>query len=215
MKTIYLVRHGKTFINRYHKMQGWCDSPLTSEGIAGAKKVGQVLKDVPLDIALSSDTKRASDTCDYIIQENCNHDELQHLSSPFFREQFYGSFEGSNQDAVWRAVGTVHGYPSRQDLIKNVPIDQIKDWIKEADPYHDAENAAEYWQRLNKGLKLISELDGAENILLVTHGFTIQSLAQKYGEKIDASQGPKNASITIMHMTQQKIKITAYSKSNL
>ncbi|MFQ7322638.1 MAG: histidine phosphatase family protein, partial [Lactobacillus delbrueckii] len=23
MKRIYLVRHGKTFINKYNKMQGW------------------------------------------------------------------------------------------------------------------------------------------------------------------------------------------------
>lgn len=216
MKTIYIVRHGRTYINRYHKMQGWCDSPLTKEGIAGAKKVGKVLQNVPFDIALSSDTKRASDTCDYIINENCNKDEIQHIASPFFREHFYGSFEGTNQDEAWRAIGTAHGYPTRAELIANNSIDQVKDWIKEADPYRDAENAQEYWQRLGKGLKMISEMDGADNILLVTHGFTIQSLARRYGTKsVDATSGPKNASITIMHMTGHKIEVTAYSKMKL
>ena len=29
MKRIYIVRHGQTYINRYDKMQGWCDTPLT------------------------------------------------------------------------------------------------------------------------------------------------------------------------------------------
>lgn len=29
MKRIYLVRHGKTFINKYNKMQGWCDTGAT------------------------------------------------------------------------------------------------------------------------------------------------------------------------------------------
>lgn len=215
MKTIYIVRHGKTYINRYNKMQGWCDSPLTEAGIAGAKQAGQVLRDIPFDIALSSDTKRASTTCDYIIQENCNKDQLQHLASPFFREQFYGSFEGCNQDEAWRAIGTSHGYPTREELIKNNSIDQIKDWIKEADPYHDAENAQEYWKRLDQGLKMIAAMDGAENILLVTHGFTIQSLAQRFGDHINAEYGPKNASITIMKMSDKQIKITAYSKMKL
>lgn len=30
MKTLYLVRHGQTLFNARHKIQGWCDSPLTS-----------------------------------------------------------------------------------------------------------------------------------------------------------------------------------------
>lgn len=42
MKTIYLVRHGQTFINRYDKMQGWCDTPLTNQGIKEAENTGVV-----------------------------------------------------------------------------------------------------------------------------------------------------------------------------
>ena len=37
MKRIYLIRHGKTFINKYNKMLGWCDTPLTAEGREGAE----------------------------------------------------------------------------------------------------------------------------------------------------------------------------------
>lgn len=44
MKKVYIIRHGRTHINHYNKMQGWCDTPLTNEGIEGAKKVAQVLK---------------------------------------------------------------------------------------------------------------------------------------------------------------------------
>lgn len=60
MKRIYLVRHGKTFINKYNKMQGWCDTPLTDEGREGAEKAAEALQELPLDIALSSNTLRAS-----------------------------------------------------------------------------------------------------------------------------------------------------------
>lgn len=29
---IYLVRHGRTWYNEYEKMQGWSDTPLTTDG---------------------------------------------------------------------------------------------------------------------------------------------------------------------------------------
>lgn len=216
MKKIYIVRHGQTFINKYDKMQGWCDTPLTDKGISDAKKAGEVLANIPFDIALSSDLKRASETCDYIIDKNCNRDELQHIASPFFREQFYGFFEGMNSDEAWRMIGAPHGYPKRQDLLLNVDINTIKDYIHEADPYHDAENSKQYWKRLDQGFDLIRQLDGAENILLVTHGFTIRSIVGRFGEdKFPLVPGPANGSITIMNMTDNDLKITAYNKLSL
>lgn len=30
--TVYFVRHGQTYLNRYHRVQGWSDAPLTSQG---------------------------------------------------------------------------------------------------------------------------------------------------------------------------------------
>ncbi len=214
MKRIYIVRHGETYINRYNKMQGWCDTPLTEKGIVGAEQVGKVLKDIPFDIALSSDLKRASDTCDIIIKHNTNHDEIQHIATPFFREHFYGYFEGMDSDAAWQMISGPHGYTSHAEMLKNESLDTVKDWIKEADPFHDAENAHEYWQRLDKGFKLISQLDGAENILLVTHGFTIHSIADRYGD-FEIKKRPRNASITIMNMTDKEMKIVSYDKLKL
>ena len=62
MKRIYIVRHGQTYINRYNKMQGWCDTPLTTPGIEGAEEAGRALSEVPFDIAffaLSNTTGKA------------------------------------------------------------------------------------------------------------------------------------------------------------
>ena len=88
--------------------------------------------------------------------------------------------------------------------------------VKEADPYHQAEDAEEYWSRMENGLKMISELDGAENILLVTHGFTIRSLWYRYGDNIPLVPGPKNASITVMTMSDKgDIKIPIWNKMHL
>ncbi|MDF7672788.1 histidine phosphatase family protein [Lactobacillus sp. ESL0701] len=214
MKRIYIVRHGQTYINRYNKMQGWCDTPLTEDGIAGADKAGETLKNIPFDIAISSDLKRASDTCDIIIKHNVNRDEIQHLATPLFREHFYGYFEGMDTDMAWQMIGGPHGYKTHYDLFKNESIDTATDWIKEADPFHDAENAKEYWHRLDQGFDLISQLDGAENILLVTHGFTIRSIAERFGN-FDVTSGPRNASITMMTMTDKQRKITSYNQMKL
>lgn len=45
MTTIYLMRHGQTYFNVWHKIQGWCDSPLTEEGINQAKEMGRYFKE--------------------------------------------------------------------------------------------------------------------------------------------------------------------------
>ena len=214
--TLYIVRHGKTMFNTIERVQGWCDTPLTTPGIEGAEEAGKALSEVPFDIALSSDLKRASDTCEIIMKYNANKDELQHIASPFFREQFYGYFEGMDSEMAWRMIGGSHGYGTRQEMFAHESIDTIKDWIKEADPYHQAENAEEYWARLDDGFKLISQLDGAENILLVTHGFTIRSLWYRYGDHIPLVPGPKNASITIMTMSEKgEIKIPKWNLMHL
>ena len=44
-KTLYLMRHGQTLFNLQHKIQGWCDSPLTELGIKQAKVAEKWFKD--------------------------------------------------------------------------------------------------------------------------------------------------------------------------
>lgn len=35
--TLFLTRHGKTMLNTTGRMQGWCDSPLTPDGVKVAE----------------------------------------------------------------------------------------------------------------------------------------------------------------------------------
>lgn len=44
-KILYLMRHGQTLFNLEHKIQGWCDSPLTELGINQAKIAGRYFTD--------------------------------------------------------------------------------------------------------------------------------------------------------------------------
>ena len=46
MRTLYLMRHGYTLFNFLDKKQGWCDSPLTSVGVAQAREAGDHLREL-------------------------------------------------------------------------------------------------------------------------------------------------------------------------
>ena len=43
---IYLVRHGKTMFNTMQRVQGWCDTPLTTVGVDRIEALGRGLKDI-------------------------------------------------------------------------------------------------------------------------------------------------------------------------
>ena len=56
---IILVRHGETSFNKAGRFQGWADIPLNETGIKQAELLAQGLKDVPIDVFISSPLQRA------------------------------------------------------------------------------------------------------------------------------------------------------------
>lgn len=62
--TFYVVRHGQTLFNVMGKVQGWCDTPLTDEGVRAAQSLGRGLAEVDFSAAYSSDSGRAVHTLD-------------------------------------------------------------------------------------------------------------------------------------------------------
>lgn len=63
MTTLLLVRHGETVDNVRQIMQGQTQGELTPNGIGQARALAAELKDTPIDVFVSSDLKRAFDTC--------------------------------------------------------------------------------------------------------------------------------------------------------
>ncbi|WP_439425916.1 histidine phosphatase family protein [Oenococcus alcoholitolerans] len=198
--TFYLVRHGQTFYNRYNKLQGWSDSPLTENGIQDAVKVGKRLARINFSAAFSSDTSRAIKTARIIIEENNSSKPIELTSLPNLREQFYGSFEGTNMDAAWLSAGAPYGLKNYKEIVDQFGLASTKDFLKSADPWHDAENNDEYWSRFDEGLeKIINSgkiIDGS-NVLMISHGNTLLSLADRFGHgEIPIDQRPKNGSVS-------------------
>lgn len=67
MTIFYLVRHGETVWNKEHRLQGWLDSPLSSEGILHATKLGDYLKEMSFAAAYCSTSERAKETLRYLV----------------------------------------------------------------------------------------------------------------------------------------------------
>lgn len=96
MKTLYLMRHGETMFNRQHRIQGWCDSPLTDRGREQARAMGALLRErgAHFDAAYCSTAERASDTLELALAElepARRPDTYERLKG--LREMFYGDLE--------------------------------------------------------------------------------------------------------------------------
>ena len=211
---IYLVRHGQTILNRYNRMQGWCDSPLTPQGMLDGHMAGQHLSHINFAHAYHSDTTRVEKTCHFLLQENVASPELPEPTElPAFREQSYGYFEGSDSDQAWLMVGASHGCRSFHEMVAKYSMDDTKDFTKQADPFHQAEDAAEYWQRVDGGFDYLKKVAADnDNILVVSHGTTIRSIASRFDAQLDATVGPKNGSITKLVVDGDQIQVSYFNQ---
>ena len=214
--TLYMVRHGQTYFNIYNKLQGWSNSPLTEKGIQNAVDTGEKLANVKFAAAYCSDTTRAMDTIQTILDKNQVSDVNQPITSMHFREEFYGYYEGTDMDQAWYLAGAPHGLPTFKDIVAEYSIGKAKDFLKDADPFHQAENNEEYWERVDAGFDLIKQnpdISDGDNVLLVSHGNTLLSVVERYGNgQFDISERPANGSLTKLEFDGDDAKITAYNE---
>jgi 2,3-bisphosphoglycerate-dependent phosphoglycerate mutase len=72
MSKLILTRHGQSIWNAENRFTGWVDVDLSKKGISEAKKSGQLIKDLNININVSytSFLKRAIKTLTTILQEN-------------------------------------------------------------------------------------------------------------------------------------------------
>ena len=97
MKTMrfYYVRHGQTLFNVQNKMQGWCDSPLTEEGIGNAEEAREILKEIPFKAAFTSTSERCRDTLDIILE---GREDIPVHAMKGLKELNFGTFEAEKQE---------------------------------------------------------------------------------------------------------------------
>lgn len=91
-KSLYLMRHGETLFNQQKKIQGWCDSPLTSKGQQQAliaKKYFET-QGIVFKEAYSSTSERACDTLELVT-------DAPYTRIKGLKEWNFGTFEAEHE----------------------------------------------------------------------------------------------------------------------
>jgi 2,3-bisphosphoglycerate-dependent phosphoglycerate mutase len=106
MIKLVLVRHGQSEWNAKHLFTGWTDVGLTEQGVAEAKKSGELLKKhgFTFDLAFTSRQKRAIKTLDIILEE-MDQSWIDVLKSWRLNERHYGALQGFNKKEKAEEVG--------------------------------------------------------------------------------------------------------------
>lgn len=207
------MRHGETLLNRYNRMQGWADSPLTEEGEIVAMEVGKKLSSIKFDRVFTSDSGRTLETAGLVLQQNIN--VIPIISKrKAFRETFFGGFEGEKSDVAWNKIALDNGFSNFQELIQNSNFESVANYMKKSDPFHHAENYNELWERIKGGLQEVisTNKDFEENILIVTHGNTIRTILKKFSTNFNPEIHIKNASVSVIEYSNSVFRILSFNQ---
>lgn len=160
---IYLVRHGETEWNKEERLQGWKDSPLTAKGRRKAEELREELKDISFDRVYSSDQGRAVETAKIIAGRAPK-------EFPELRELGLGPWEGRIFDEVEKNDG---------ERLRIYFDDPAAHSLPDTEDFHDmVRRIRDFYRILEEG--------GGDEVLVVSHGVTIQGMLNMIeGKKLD------------------------------
>lgn len=214
MINIYFVRHGQTLLNTFQKMQGWCDSDLTKQGIQDAIDAGMRLKSKNFAYVYSSDTGRAVETRD-IILSNFNYQPQTVNTLHAFREILFGYYEGLDSTTIWEEIGGQYGYHTQADIINAKGLREVRRLMKLADPSHTAETYDQVIQRWQSGIDYLkANCRDNSNILIVTHGSALRTFADNLGINT-INNFPDNGSVSVLNVTDNSEYFSVYNNKEI
>jgi 2,3-bisphosphoglycerate-dependent phosphoglycerate mutase len=186
MPTLVLLRHGQSVWNLENRFTGWWDVDLSDQGVAEARRAGELLRGRGLDFdrCFTSVQTRAIRTLHLVLHE------MDRLWLPVAKdwrlnERHYGGLTGLNkqemidkvgasQVQLWRRSFDVAPPPLPADSPYDVTADRryagvavprtesLKDTIARVLPYYDAEIAP--------------ALRAGERVLVSAHGNSLRAL---------------------------------------
>ena len=87
---LYLVRHGETEDNVNQILQGQTPGKLNEQGCRQARELAEKMEGEHIDVFVSSDLRRALQTCEIIAEPHGK----PVVTTPLLRERDWGSFTG-------------------------------------------------------------------------------------------------------------------------
>ena len=195
MSYLILVRHGQSIWNLEKKFTGWVDVDLAENGKLEAKKAGNLIRNlkVQIDFYYCSFQLRAKNTLE-IIQEILN-DNKKPTAAWQLNERHYGALTGLNKDEMKIKLGEDKVLQFRRSW------DLRPDPLDKNNPYHpknikiykdipsvripDTESLKDTYERVIEFYKMeIEKKVINNNILISAHGNSIRALC-KYLFKLD------------------------------
>ncbi len=92
---IYFATHATTTDNETKMSSGWKDAELSELGVKQARKLGESMKDIKIDLICCSDLKRAIDTVKIAFG-----DKIPVVIDKRLRENDYGDFNGKPSEIL-------------------------------------------------------------------------------------------------------------------
>jgi 2,3-bisphosphoglycerate-dependent phosphoglycerate mutase len=159
-----LVRHGQSEWNLKNLFTGWKDIGLSEQGIAEAKRAGQLLarRGLRFDIAFTSALVRAQHTCQLILEE-VGQPDLETLRDQALNERDYGELSGLNKDDARKRWGEEQVHIWRRSYDVQPPGgESLKDTGARVWPYY----LREILPRVMRG----------NTVLVAAHGNSLRAL---------------------------------------
>lgn len=212
---IFLIRHGQTEFNLAGKIQGWCDSPLTEQGILGAQRLGEYLRNTIFQAAFSSDLPRAYHTAQLILSSAGQNLPVQCLSD--LREYHFGHFEQGSVHEMHRTVGKLRGFQEHQEWLNAYHHHPSHNMLLES--IHQLDNSAEtetsllerLMRALHTAVESLPQKQG--RILMVSHGMAIATLLKHFIPEKTLYQSPPNTSISKLVFDGQTFQVLSFAET--
>ncbi|MCS7188803.1 MAG: histidine phosphatase family protein [Bacteroidia bacterium] len=152
---IFFLRHGEVVQGGYILGQS-IDPPLSPEGIQQAKRWAEALHGIPFQVVISSNALRTQQMAEPFLQKG-----IPHLPLPHFHEMHWGSWEGQPYTSLHQDI----------QKLRNAWKEGKLDY---APP--EGESLLNLLNRAQEGLRLVSGLYPAGNLLIITHGQLLRVL---------------------------------------
>lgn len=164
MAYLVLVRHGQSTWNAVNAWTGLTDISLDDTGKEVARQDGELLKDIPLDIAYTSVLKRAQQSLTE-IKTALRRGDLPVVEDPALNERDYGDLTGKNKLEIEKEYGEDQFVKWRRGWNDPVPNGEtLEDVYKRVVPYYQSH--------------ILADLKSGKNVLVVAHGNSLRALVK-------------------------------------
>lgn len=226
MSKLILTRHGQSVWNAENRFTGWVDVDLSEIGVLEAKKSGQLIKNLKINIdrSFTSFLKRAIKTLEIVLQEN--NLKLDLNISWEINERHYGSLTGLNKEETKKKIGEEQFKKYRRSwdiapppmsendknhfLFSKLNVGIPKDKIPFTESLKNTYNrVVPFYEN-----KVKPDLQNNKNILIAAHGNSLRALCKKLfnisDQKINELEIPTGNPLVIEFDKNLKITNISY-----